>query len=132
MLFSSNQDDIDRRHLWRVSVLGENLTPITRGSAIEWSPVETSDGAIAMLHSDAQHSASAAIIAGGNPARDLAPDSIPAEFPASSLVVPQPVIISAADGLHIPFLHNPSVSSDRSGRSRPSRLYFGTLSDYIY
>ena len=42
VLFSSNQDDIDHRHLWRVTVLGENLTPITRGDGIEWSPTETS------------------------------------------------------------------------------------------
>ena len=44
VLFSSNQDDIDRRHLWRVSVLGEGLTPVTRGEGLEWSPLETADG----------------------------------------------------------------------------------------
>jgi len=54
VLFSSNQDDIDRRHLWRVSVTGDGQVPLTPGENIEWSPVETSDGvAIAMLRSGA-------------------------------------------------------------------------------
>src|SRR5580704_11689761 len=62
VLFSSNQNDIDRRHLWRVSVLGENLAPLTSGSGIEWSPVETSDGAaVAMLRSGARNPARAAV-----------------------------------------------------------------------
>ncbi len=102
VLFSSNQDDIDHRHLWRVSVLGENLTPITHGDGLEWSPIETSDGkAVVMLHSDAKNPARAAVKSGSNDIRDLAPDSIPAEFPAASLVVPQQVILSAADGMRI-------------------------------
>ena len=123
VLFSSNQDDTDRRHLWRVSVLGENLTPLTRGTAIEWSPVETSDGAIAMLHSDPQHSASAAIKTGGNGVRDLAPDSLPAAFPSTSLVIPQPVVISAADGLRIHgqvFLPHDL----KPGEKRPAMIFF--------
>jgi dipeptidyl aminopeptidase/acylaminoacyl peptidase len=102
VLFSSNQDDIDHRHLWRVTVLGENLTAITRGDGIEWSPTETSDGkSVVMLHSDARNPARAAIAANNSSVRDLAPNSIPAEFPAASLVVPQQVILSAADGMRI-------------------------------
>jgi dipeptidyl aminopeptidase/acylaminoacyl peptidase len=102
VLFSSNQDDTDRRHLWRVSVLGENLTRLTPGDGIEWSPVETSDGAaVAMLRSDAKNPARASIKIGQDNVRDLAPNSVPADFPASSLVVPQPVLLSAADGLRI-------------------------------
>jgi dipeptidyl aminopeptidase/acylaminoacyl peptidase len=102
VLFSSNQADIDRRHLWRVSVSGENLVSLTSGNGIEWSPVETGDGsAIAMLRSDAKNPARASIKIGNGDPRDLAPASIPADFPESSLVVPQPVILSAADGLRI-------------------------------
>jgi dipeptidyl aminopeptidase/acylaminoacyl peptidase len=102
VLFSSNENDIDRRHLWRVSVSGENLTSLTPGNGIEWSPVETGDGAtIAMLRSDAKNPARASIKIGNSDPRDLAPNSIPADFPTSSLIVPQPVILSAADGLRI-------------------------------
>jgi dipeptidyl aminopeptidase/acylaminoacyl peptidase len=102
VLFSSNQNDIDRRHLWRVPVTGENPVQLTPGQGLEWSPVETSDGkAVAMLHSDVRNPARAAIQNNGEAARDMAPDSIPADFPVSSLVTPQQVIFSAADGLQI-------------------------------
>jgi len=102
VLFSSNQNDTDRRHLWRVSVSGDGLAPLTPGEGIEWSPVETSDGAaIAMLRSDARNPARASIKTGTGEVRDLAPNSIPADFPVSSLVTPQPVILSAADGMRI-------------------------------
>ena len=124
ILFSSNQNDIDRRHLWRVSISGESPTELTTGDSIEWSPVETSDGnAIAMLHSDARMPARAAIkIAGANP-RDLAPDSIPADFPASSLVAPQQMILSAADGMRIHAqIFLPSNSA--AGEKHPAVIFF--------
>jgi dipeptidyl aminopeptidase/acylaminoacyl peptidase len=124
VLFSSNQDDIDRRHIWRVSVLGEGLTPITRGEELEWSPVETADGkAVVLLHSDPRNPARAAIKTGNTNVRDLAPDSIPADFPASSLVVPQSVIISAADGMPIHcqlFMPPPGAA----GEKRPAMVFF--------
>ncbi len=102
VLFSSNENDIDRRHLWRVSVSGENLAELTPGAGIEWSPVDTGNGTtVAMLRSDARNPARASIQIGAGDLRDLAPASIPSGFPATSLVVPQPVILSAADGLRI-------------------------------
>lgn len=124
VLFSSNQDDIDHRHLWRVSVLGENLTPITHGDGLEWSPTETSDGKLVlMLHSDAKNPARAAVKIGTSDLRDLAPDSIPAEFPAASLVVPQQVIISASDGMRIHGqLFLPPGSAP--GEKHPAMLFF--------
>jgi dipeptidyl aminopeptidase/acylaminoacyl peptidase len=123
VLFSSNQDDIDRRHLWRVTVLGENLAPVTHGDGIEWSPIETSDGhAVAMLHSDPKNPARAAIKIGSD-IRDLAPDSVPASFPAASLVVPQQVILSAADGLRIHAqLFLPPDSTP--GEKHPAMIFF--------
>ncbi len=102
VLFSSNENDIDRRHLWRVSASGDNLAPLTPGDGIEWSPVETGDGAaIVMLRSGAKNPARASIKIGATEPRDLALSTIPADFPAASLVVPQPVILSAADGLRL-------------------------------
>ena len=101
VLFNSNEGDIDRRHLWRVPVEGGRPVEITKGTAIEWSPAQTGDGAaIAFLHSDARNPARAAVMISGS-VRDLAPDSIPSDFPASSLAEPQPVIVSAADGMEI-------------------------------
>ena len=123
VLFSSNENDIDRRHLWRVSAVEGNAAQATRGDGIEWSPVETSAGALAMLHSDAHNPARAAIQSGKGEPRDLAPDSIPAGFPASSLVTPQQVIFPAADGLQI---HGQLFlpASGSSGRKRPAMIFF--------
>lgn len=102
ILLASNQDDINRRHIWRVPVAGGRSTALTRGVGIEWSPVPTSDSkAIALLRSDAQRPARPAILVGSNEVRDLAPEAIPGDFPAADLVTPQPVVFSAADGLRI-------------------------------
>jgi dipeptidyl aminopeptidase/acylaminoacyl peptidase len=124
VIFSSNQNDIDRRHLWRVSVTGENLTELTPGDGIEWSPVQTADGsAIAMLRSGARSPARAAIKIGSAEVRDLAPNAVPADFPADALVVPQPVLLSAADGLQ---LHGQIFlpSGGSANQQRPALIFF--------
>jgi dipeptidyl aminopeptidase/acylaminoacyl peptidase len=98
-VFSSNQDDIDRRHVWRASVSSGPPRPVTSGEGLEWSPVRAGD-AVAFLRADTRRPARAAIQL-GREIRDLAPDSIPADFPAESLVVPQQVIYNASDGMPI-------------------------------
>ena len=102
VLFSSNQDDIDRRHVWRVPASGGK--PVTRfvslGEGIEWEPADVGDGAVAFLRSSATEIGRAAVKIGNAPVRDLAPDSIPADFP-KDLVKPQQVIFPASDGLPI-------------------------------
>jgi dipeptidyl aminopeptidase/acylaminoacyl peptidase len=99
LVFNSNQDDVDRRHIWRESVDATQPTRATVGQGIEWWPVVLSDGRhIVLLHSDARRPARPAREEGGT-LRDLAPQSMPKDFPAALLVVPQPVIVSAADGL---------------------------------
>jgi dipeptidyl aminopeptidase/acylaminoacyl peptidase len=125
VLFSSNQNDTDRRHLWRVSVSGDGPAPLTTGDGIEWSPVETSDGlAVAMLRSDARNPARAAIKTGNAGVRELAPDSIPADFPAASLVTPQPVILSAADGLRIHGQLFMPPDAAAPNQKRPAVIFF--------
>src|SRR5207253_2550588 len=41
IVFSSNQDDIERRHIWKVSATGGAPTALTRGTDLEWTPVMT-------------------------------------------------------------------------------------------
>ena len=101
VLFSSNQDDIDRRHVWRVRVAGRQA--VARSCTI-WAkessgePADVADGAVAFLRSSATEIGRAAVKIGNAPVRDLAPDSIPADFP-KDLVKPQQVIFPASDGL---------------------------------
>lgn len=98
-IFSSNQNDIDRRHIWRVSVMGGEARQVTNGQELEWSPVAVTGG-VAFLHSDVRRPARAAALI-GSAEHDLAPETIPAEFPVDSLVAPQQVIYSSGDGLQI-------------------------------
>jgi len=123
VLFSSNQGDIDRRHLWRASVRGGPPRAITPGTDIEWAPVMLDDGAIAFLASGPRIPAHARIIVGSDN-RVLDPTSIPRDFPSErSLVVPEAVVLSAADGMPIHAqLFRPT--NIRPGERRPALLFF--------
>ena len=122
IVFSSNQGDIDRRHLWKVAAERAGPAPVTTGDGIEWSPVVISDGsAVAFLRSDAHRPPRAAIVIGSGAPKDLVPS--PADFPADQLVAPQAVSISAADGLRI---HGQLfIPHDlRAGERRPALVFF--------
>ena len=124
VLFSSNQDDVDHRHVWRVAASGGKPTAVTSGTGIEWSPVPTSDGrGVAFLRSDARRPPRPALVAGSGPARDLAPSAIPSDFPEAALVDPQPVTHSAADGM---LIHSQLFlpKGMRPGERRPAVIFF--------
>ena len=124
VVFSSNQDDSDRRHVWRVSVAGGRPQAVTSGTGIEWAPAVTSDGkAIALLRADARKPPRPAMIVGSGPARDLAAGAIPADFPEAALVEPQPVLVSASDGV---IVHGQLFlpRNLRAGERRPAVIFF--------
>src|SRR5262245_40609339 len=81
VLFSSNQGDVNRRHIWRVPVAGGKPAAVTSGRSIEWSPVATGNGkGIVFLRSDARSPARATILAGSSQPQDLAPAALSATF----------------------------------------------------
>lgn len=124
IVYSSNEGDIDRRHLSRVSVRSWEAEGVTTGSGIEWSPVVTGDGrAIAFLASDAQTPAHAAVLADKEARRPLAPGTLPRDFPSQALVEPQPVVFGAEDGIrvHAQLFVPRNV---RAGERRPAVLFF--------
>jgi len=123
IIYNSNQDDIDRRHLWSVPVDGGRPTRLTEGHGIEWAPTPmVGGGATALLRSDARRPARPAILIGRD-VRDLAPTAIPNDFPSDALVDPQPIIFSAADGMQIHAqLFMPRGA--RAGDGRPGVLFF--------
>jgi dipeptidyl aminopeptidase/acylaminoacyl peptidase len=121
VIFSSNQGDIDRRHLWKVSASGGPPAALTSGRTIELAPAPTSDAdAIALLRSDAQHPMHPAIRIGGA-VRDLDPASLPADFPASQLVTPEQVIFPSADGL---LLHGQLFLPPNRTAAAPAVVFF--------
>ncbi len=105
IVYSSNQAasdslDIDRRHIWRVNSAGGHApAAVTSGAASEWSPVLVSGG-LAYLRGDAKRPPRAMIQLGAG-SRELAPETIPADFPTDDLVVPQQVIYTATDGMPV-------------------------------
>ena len=124
VVFSSNQDDIDRRHMWRVSVAGGKPQAVTSGTGIEWAPAVASDGkAIAFLRADARKPPRPAILTGSGPARELATGVIPGEFPEAALVEPQQVLLSASDGV---IVHGQLFlpRNLRPGERRPAVIFF--------
>jgi dipeptidyl aminopeptidase/acylaminoacyl peptidase len=103
VIFSTNKDDIDRRHLWRVSVNGGGPERVTKGDGIEMAPVLFDNGRqIAFFHSTARepYLPFTASIAGAN-LKPLAPQALPRDFPSAQLVTPEQVILKAADGTEI-------------------------------
>src|SRR5829696_727857 len=102
-VYSSNCGDIDRRHLWFVNTAGGAPRALTAGERIEWSPVVTGDSnTLVYLGSDARSPAMPyAMPLAGGPGRMLAAAALPRDFPSSKLVVPQPVVFKAEDGLEV-------------------------------
>jgi dipeptidyl aminopeptidase/acylaminoacyl peptidase len=102
VIYSSNQDDVDRRHLWRVAVAGG--TPqqaLTRGETMEWSPVQTGNGkSILCLGSTATVPAMPyEVTAKGREMIMIARQALPSDFPSASLVTPKQVIFQSEDGV---------------------------------
>lgn len=122
VIFNSNQDDIDRRHVWRVNASGGPPMPLTTGTGIEWDPAMLPDGrSIAYLRTDARRPGQAWMIRPGSEPRELAP--LPASFPTNALVVPEAVTVNAADGLAVPAqLFKPAGIA--SGDRRPAVIFF--------
>jgi dipeptidyl aminopeptidase/acylaminoacyl peptidase len=126
LVFDSNQDDIDRRHVWRITFTTPGFNSatqaVTAGDGIETQPVIASNGAIAVLRSDAHVPIRAAVIE-GKQLVDLAPQAIPADFPAAKFVTPQQVIFPAADGLEI---HGQLFvpAGIAPGERRPAMVFF--------
>jgi len=125
VVFSSNQDDIDRRHVWQVSpdVASPGLRRLTKGDGIEVFPIVAANGTVAVLHSDARVPIRPAVVAANGEMKDLAPELVPKDFPAAKMVAPQPVIFAAADGMRIHGqLFLPANLAD--GKKHPALVFF--------
>jgi dipeptidyl aminopeptidase/acylaminoacyl peptidase len=125
IVFNSNCEDTDRRHLWRVSAAGGRTERLTSGEGIEWSPAILSDGkTLAYIASDAQHPGRpfVANLDAPGKARQLAAETVPADFPAGSLVTPQSVAFASTDGLplHGQLFLPPGV---KPGEKRPAAIF---------
>lgn len=99
LLAATNQDDIDRRHLWRLTA-GAAAEALTSGTGVETLPVAV-QGGVAFLGGDGRRPLQPMVRIGGGGARALAPDAFPADFPLEHLVEPEAVVFASADGMKI-------------------------------
>jgi dipeptidyl aminopeptidase/acylaminoacyl peptidase len=126
IVYSSNQNDmdpldVDRRHLWRVSVEGGKPLAVTRGATMEWTPIEVA-GKVVCLGSTATTPAMPYVVTseGNGPGREMiAKGALPADFPAAQLVTPKQVIYKTADGWEI---HGQLFEPKQSG-TRPALIF---------
>lgn len=101
LIYDSNQNDVDRRHIWRVSVSGGSPQELTKGETIEWAPTVTQDGRyfLCLGSSGTSPAMPYRITSGGR--EMIAREELPADFPSSQLVTPKQVIFKSGDGLEI-------------------------------
>jgi len=121
LYFSSNANDIDRRHLWRVSTDGQP-EPVTSGTGIEWGPAVGSDGStVAFIASDGATPAHAEVIAAGV-RRPMVAGFMPTQFPQDEMVEPQQVVFTSEDGveIHGQLFLPPGASAEQ----RPAAIFF--------
>ena len=101
VLYSSNQDDIDRRHIWRVAVSGGTPQALTRGKSIEWSPTMTGDGKTVVCFSSTANLSGMPYRLTGSGKEMIGGAVVPKDFPSAQLVEPQQVTFHSVDGLEI-------------------------------
>jgi dipeptidyl aminopeptidase/acylaminoacyl peptidase len=111
LLYSSNQNDVERRHIWRVNI-GEGTvsghlwmpfppSQVTQGKTIEWHPLMLADGkTIVCLGSSATSPAMPYYLTTSG-RKMIAAGALPKDFPSDQLVEPQTVTFKSEDGLEI-------------------------------
>jgi dipeptidyl aminopeptidase/acylaminoacyl peptidase len=98
IIYSSNQGDEDRLHVWRIDE--NHKSPVRLGGnddAIEDAPQMASDGTLFALRGGATQPLQPALLSEGH-WQTLAPETLPPSFPRNQLVAPESVTFQAKDG----------------------------------
>ena len=121
VLYSSNQGDIDRQHIWQVAVNGGTHVQLSSGEGIEWSPVETADGKTFGLASSGTVPAHVAELTMGR-VRNLIADRLPVAYRLNRLVKPEQIKFQSPDGM---IIHGQLFKpKDQPAGSLPAVLFF--------
>ena len=124
LYYTSNAGDPDRRHLWRSPTAGGNpAVQLTQGEGIETGAAPLASGRqVAVFYADARRPRAVALVPDGGGAARVIETNLPADFPSAAHVVPENVILKAADGLE--FHSQVFVPKDaRPGEKRPALLF---------
>jgi dipeptidyl aminopeptidase/acylaminoacyl peptidase len=124
LYYCTNAEDIDRRHIWKVSMAGGKPMQLTKGTDIETSPAAIASGNyVAMLFANTKRPQSVAVVSssGSDKPRVIFPQLTP-NFPLEEQVVPQNVTLKAADGLE--FHNQLFLPNDlKPGERRPAIVF---------
>ncbi|MGN7986589.1 S9 family peptidase [Pedobacter sp. 22226] len=124
LVFAANvgndKDDLDRRHIYKVSVDKANLESLTSGDGIEAHPIIAADNqTFFCLSSTAERPLLPALI--NNKKLKLIGESlIPEDFPLKDMVVPKHVSFKAADGNTV---YGQLFSPKKALRNHPAIVY---------
>jgi dipeptidyl aminopeptidase/acylaminoacyl peptidase len=121
LVFSSNQGDIDRAHVWTADLASGRLTQAGRDEAIETYPQMSATGTIFALRSSGTVPLQPVTLAGKG-WRPLAPDAISASFPGAKLSAPRSITFKAKDGqdVHAQIF----MPKDAASGPRPVIIFF--------
>jgi dipeptidyl aminopeptidase/acylaminoacyl peptidase len=122
VVFSTNKNDVDRRHLWRVNPSGGAPEQITSGDGVEMYPAFFNGGQqLAFFHSNARNPFLPFTVSlDGSNMKPMAPQALPRDFPSAKLVVPEQVIFKAADGWEI---HGQLFKSAKASGKMPALVF---------
>ncbi|HEX4389612.1 MAG TPA: prolyl oligopeptidase family serine peptidase [Steroidobacteraceae bacterium] len=100
IVYASNTNDIDQRHLWLLRPAEAAVSELTSGAGIETQPSVLADGtSVAFLRSDARTPAHAALLIRGATPSDFFAEGLPPAFPAAALVAPTSVQLPETAGI---------------------------------
>ncbi len=97
MFYSSNENDIDRQHIWKTEITTGKSTQLSKGTGIEWGPVPLKNQVLA-IGSTGTTPASACQLK-KNDLKALSETNN--DYPSSLLVEPEQVVFNTEDGMEI-------------------------------
>ena len=121
--YCTNAEDIERRHIWAVSVAGGTPKRVSTGDGIETHPRPLSSGrTIAVLSFDVAQPASVAMVAASGGEPKVVYPTLGPEFPTAAHVTPQIVKLEAPDGVE--FTNQLFLPKDlKPGERRPAMVF---------
>lgn len=103
LFFSTNRNDIDRRHIWQTSTKDSSPTRVSSERGLQTDPVALASGRyIVYREADTDHPPAIVLHSTQDgKTKRVFPEKWPGSFPQKDLVVPKQIVFKAADGLEI-------------------------------
>jgi dipeptidyl aminopeptidase/acylaminoacyl peptidase len=121
ILYTSNQGDVERRHIWGANLTTNMLNvPVTQGTTIEWHPVVLADDKTIVCFGSSATSPAMPYRLTDKDREMIAANALPKDFPSDQLVEPQTVTFKSEDGLEI---HGQLFVPRNHAASAPAVIY---------